>query len=1062
MQKLFVPILLVLFASLKSFSQQKSFDQPIQLKSCNISIDSNPFIATTVMELEFYNPQDKEVEGYQQIQLGKGQVITGFQLDLNGKYREGSIEERWKANNAYNSIVGKRIDPAILQMEYADHYSLRIYPIAARSSRKVKITVTQLMQADSAKLTYNLPLSFSMPTESFKLKIKINNTDEQPICNKGVLENWFFYLSNNNASFDLESKNVLLNKPVSFSVIIPANKPLLCISSEGNEKTFLLRYSPQLARYYDSRPRSVSVFWDASLSSSSRNIMKELDFLEKFVDINGISSLSVILFNQKILDTLYFSSWKNKFSEIKKKLANYNYNGATTLGNLDFKNANADAVLLFSDGINTLDQALPKPGAVQVSCIVSSKEFNQATLEKITGTTGGMVINLNSLSVDQAVKRIEKAENFLFKINSTSGIELNETLPLRLQNNFLLTGKVHHADNLELLFGNNMLINKTAVVNIDLNNNCVPGLYKKIQMLKRYETMINRGYWEDAVVFGLEERVVTAQTSFLVLERIEDYINYKIAPPKELEDECAARNYVYNSNYKVRQLNNYSEQQALQSTVSLYNQRINWWSKVATPIDLSKAVIPENAGNADEAKKRDVTSSSGRIVSAEMLQLSALSEVVVTSAYQVRRSDKSLAYSVQHISNDQLSGVFQTNFNQALAGKVAGIEVRQNYDGGMPQTSLRLRGATSMYANSAPLYVMDGMILPDINMINVNDISDVTILRGPQASVLYGSEGSNGVIVINSKKPGYRSAYQWSEYKYKSLEDVDYIEDIKGEAADQRWTAYKRLETEHGNSPAFYFDMADFFFSVGSNKLAGEVLFNGIELCKGNVAGLRAAAFLLESRKQFDEAITIYKQAAAANSKDLALLRDLALAYFQNGNYQAAVDTYYSIIVGKDESYAYYSLKESALNEMNAVIAMHKNKIHIAYINQNLIKPLPVDLRIVCESNYNNAGYYFQVREPGGEICSYQKPFTIAGGRFGGGYYYTSENGEYSIKKASTGNYKLKVHAYNYNSGQPGAIPNYARVIIFKNFQSENQTMQIKNIEMDNQYGLMELDPVKW
>ena len=46
-------------------AQEKFFDQPVQLKTCNISIEANQFIATTFIEMEFYNATDKEVEGYQ-------------------------------------------------------------------------------------------------------------------------------------------------------------------------------------------------------------------------------------------------------------------------------------------------------------------------------------------------------------------------------------------------------------------------------------------------------------------------------------------------------------------------------------------------------------------------------------------------------------------------------------------------------------------------------------------------------------------------------------------------------------------------------------------------------------------------------------------------------------------------------------------------------------------------------------------------------------------------------------------------------------------------------------
>ena len=118
MRKIFLSALFASLVLLQANAQQKTFDQPVQLKNCNITITANPFVATSFIELEFYNPAEQEVEGYQTFQLNRGQVVTAFQLDLNGKYREGSIEERWKATRAYSSIVGKRMDPAILSMNY--------------------------------------------------------------------------------------------------------------------------------------------------------------------------------------------------------------------------------------------------------------------------------------------------------------------------------------------------------------------------------------------------------------------------------------------------------------------------------------------------------------------------------------------------------------------------------------------------------------------------------------------------------------------------------------------------------------------------------------------------------------------------------------------------------------------------------------------------------------------------------------------------------------------------------------------------------------------------------
>jgi hypothetical protein len=371
MQKIFIPILFVITFITTGKSQQKLFDQQVQLKSCSISIDANAFIATTFIELEFYNPKDIEVEGYQTFELNRGQVITNFQLELNGKYRDGSIEERWKANNAYNRIVGKRIDPAILQMDWQNHYSLRIYPIPAKGSRKVNFTITQMMEEDSVKLTYNLPLNFQSNTAAFKLDIKAKDPVSLPYGNKGLLQNQVFDVANNDAVFNWQTKNITLNKPLSFSIKLLEHKPQICISKENGQSVFLMRLYPEMPVYYDIKPKNLAVYWDVSMSAKKRDLEKELDFLEKFISVNEINKTSIQLFNHQLLQTLNYETGRDRFYTVRKFLLDYNYTGATELGKLDFSSTTADAILLFTDGNNSIGNNLPKAGAVQISCVTS-------------------------------------------------------------------------------------------------------------------------------------------------------------------------------------------------------------------------------------------------------------------------------------------------------------------------------------------------------------------------------------------------------------------------------------------------------------------------------------------------------------------------------------------------------------------------------------------------------------------------------------------------------------------------------------------------------------------
>ena len=132
---------LLSLSQLQAQPQLQKWNRQMQLANCTINIKCGQFTATTFIEMEFYNPYEQEQEGLYQFQLKPGQAITAFQLELNGKYRDGTLEEKWKATNAYNRIVGKRIDPALLTMDYKDHYSLRIYPVPPKGGRKITFTI---------------------------------------------------------------------------------------------------------------------------------------------------------------------------------------------------------------------------------------------------------------------------------------------------------------------------------------------------------------------------------------------------------------------------------------------------------------------------------------------------------------------------------------------------------------------------------------------------------------------------------------------------------------------------------------------------------------------------------------------------------------------------------------------------------------------------------------------------------------------------------------------------------------------------------------------------------
>jgi TonB-linked SusC/RagA family outer membrane protein len=130
-----------------------------------------------------------------------------------------------------------------------------------------------------------------------------------------------------------------------------------------------------------------------------------------------------------------------------------------------------------------------------------------------------------------------------------------------------------------------------------------------------------------------------------------------------------------------------------------------------------------------------------------------LKEVVVTNAFGLKQSSKTTPYSVQVISGEKLNTVVQPNLNAALGGKVAGLQLRDESNVALGRNSnVRLRGEGTI-GGSSPLYVVDGTPMNSSD-INTQDIESVTVLKGANATALFGDRASSGAFVITTKKGG--------------------------------------------------------------------------------------------------------------------------------------------------------------------------------------------------------------------------------------------------------------------------------------------------------------------
>ncbi len=133
-------------------------------------------------------------------------------------------------------------------------------------------------------------------------------------------------------------------------------------------------------------------------------------------------------------------------------------------------------------------------------------------------------------------------------------------------------------------------------------------------------------------------------------------------------------------------------------------------------------------------------------------QVSDLNDVVVIGYGSVKRKD--LTGSVGRANIEDMTKAPVPTFDQALAGRVAGVQVSATDGQPGSQFNILIRGANSVSQSNAPLYVIDGFPVEDFNTgtLNPADIESIEILKDASATAIYGARGANGVVMVTTKR----------------------------------------------------------------------------------------------------------------------------------------------------------------------------------------------------------------------------------------------------------------------------------------------------------------------
>lgn len=268
-----------------------------------------------------------------------------------------------------------------------------------------------------------------------------------------------------------------------------------------------------------------------------------------------------------------------------------------------------------------------------------------------------------------------------------------------------------------------------------------------------------------------------------------------------------------------------------------------------------------------------------------------IDEVVVT-ALGIQRDKKTLTYASQQVSGEELMKAKSINFMDALNGKAAGLQIEKSASGAGGSTRVILRGFKSLGGSSEPLYVIDGIPVMNIkrsqpgmwggadqgdglSQLNPDDIESVNVLKGLNASILYGSQGANGVVLITTKK-GAEGKARVTLSSTTTFESVLLYPELQFDygavnGAKESWS------TEKGNTMYTEQMMKD-FFNMGNNFVNGVTVSGGNESTTAYFSFANTTANGIIPNNEYAKNNLSFKQSTKLLNDKLELTSNVMLA----------------------------------------------------------------------------------------------------------------------------------------------------------------------------------------
>ena len=553
---------------------------PVTLRSASVDVETNGSLARTTLLLTLYNPNDRLLEGTLQFPLQAGQQVSAFALDVGGVLRDAVPVPKQKAQQVFESIERRQVDPGLLEQTAGNHFRLRVYPIPARGTRQVRLVIDEAMRRDDGAWRLDVPMHLLAEAGGISMTVRAHGLRKPPEV-IGAFDGLRFerkglgYTARYDAIFEREA----YSPGRGLSLRLPGDdKAQSYLQAFDNDRFVLIEIPmPDIAARPRVLPKTVGLLWDASASGRKRDHAGEFALLDRYFKAMGTGEVSLRILRDEGEPERAYAVRDGDWSALRTTLAAVVYDGASDLADWAPEPAIGE-YLLVSDGLHNYGEgefaALGKKQALYALNSAGARS-DSARLAALAEARGGRLVAWqDSAGLDAAAKQLLERGTRVTAIEGSGITDLQPQAWSPEGGLLRIAGRLTEPTATVRVTVDEAGAARTIAVPVTADapqSGQIAGLWAHWR-IAAYAAEPER-HRADMTRLGQRFGIVTPGTSLLVLEAPEDYVRYDIPAPAALHDQVAA---LRRSQTQERQA---SRSERLEAVAARFAERQQWYAR---------------------------------------------------------------------------------------------------------------------------------------------------------------------------------------------------------------------------------------------------------------------------------------------------------------------------------------------------------------------------------------------------------------------------------------------------------------------------------------------------